>query len=158
MICTAQCPASGTGVFTGSGIDNAVNSKGVRYTSLKAAFVYRNRISTDCTCNGTTPYGLAAVDIHSDPTLQRGDVVMTDKGPVAFIGDRRLPHRAAEFMPVANSPAVSASLREQLSTLRLTRQLALEVWLPDPMPQTAPLSVSEPIPLNLSIPGILARR
>ena len=115
-ICTAQCPASQTKILTGAGIDNAIGLDGARYSSLENAFVYRERVVSDCTCNGKDPYGLAPIAIHSDPTLQRGDIVVTDKGPVAFVGDHRLPHRAAKFTPVKNSPAVSDSLRKQLSS------------------------------------------
>ncbi|HLF24158.1 MAG TPA: DUF2865 domain-containing protein, partial [Burkholderiales bacterium] len=140
MICAAQCPASRTGVFTGSGIDNAVRANGARYANLEGAFLYRDRIVADCSCNGTDPYGLAAVDIHSDPTLQRGDIVVTDTGPVTFVGDQRLPHQAVEFVATKDSRHVSESLRKQLSTLRIARQLALELWLPDPLPPIAPES------------------
>lgn len=156
-ICTAQCPASGTKILTGAGIDNAIGLDGSRYSSLKNAFVYRERVVSDCTCNGKDPYGLAPIAIHSDPTLQRGDIVVTDKGPVAFVGDQRLPHQAAEFTPVESSRAVSASLRKQLSDLRVARQPDFEVWLPGPLPQSIPASISEAIPVRLSTPVTFTR-
>lgn len=156
-ICTAQCPASRTKILIGAGIDNAIGLDGGRYSSLENAFVYRERVVSDCTCNGKDPYGLAAIDIHSDPTLQRGDIVVTDKGPVAFVGDQRLPHRAAEFAPVKNSLAVSDSLRKQLSGLRVARQPSFEVWLPEPLPQSTPASVSKSIPVGLSTPVSFTR-
>ena len=156
-ICAAQCPGSQTKILTGAGIDNAVGLDGVRYSSLTNAFVYRERVISDCTCNGKDPYGLAAIDIHSDPTLQRGDIVVTDKGPVAFVGDQRLPHRAAKFAPIKNSSAVSESLRKQISTLRVARQSSLELWLPGPLPQSTPASVSEAIPVRLSTPVSFTR-
>jgi hypothetical protein len=156
-ICTAQCPASQTKILTGAGIDNAIGLDGVRYSSLKNAFVYRERVVSDCTCNGKDPYGLAPIAINSDPTLQRGDIVVTDKGPVAFVGDDRLPHRAAKFVPVKNSPAVSESLRKQLSTLRVARQSSHELWLPGPLPQSTPASVSETVPVRLSTPVTFTR-
>ncbi|MBF8254009.1 MAG: hypothetical protein HW373_704, partial [Deltaproteobacteria bacterium] len=106
---------------------------------------------------GKDPYGLAPIAINSDPTLQRGDIVVTDKGPVAFVGDDRLPHRASKFTPVKNSPAVSESLRKQISTLRVARQPDFEVWLPDPLPQSTPASVSEAIQVRLSTPVTFTR-
>jgi hypothetical protein len=156
-ICTAQCPASQTKILTGAGIDNAIGLDGGRYSSLKNAFVYRERVVSDCTCNGKDPYGLAPIAVNSDPTLQRGDIVVTDKGPVAFVGDDRLPHRAAKFAPVKNSPAVSDSLRKQLSSLRVARQSSLELWLPGPLPQSTPASVSEAVPVRLSSPVSFVR-
>jgi len=156
-ICTAQCPASRTKILIGAGIDNAIGPDGGRYSSLKNAFVYRERVVSDCTCNGKDPYGLAPIAIHSDPTLQRGDIVVTDKGPVAFVGDQRLPHRAAKFAPVKNSPAVSDGLQKQLSGLRIARQPDFEVWLPDPLPQSTPASVSETIQVRLSTPVSFTR-
>jgi hypothetical protein len=149
-ICSAQCPTSQTKILIGAGIDNAIGLDGGGYSSLKNAFVYREHVVSDCTCNGKDPYGLTAIDINSDPTLQRGDIVVTDKGPVAFVGDQRLPHRAAKFTPIKNSPAVSESLRKQLSGLRVARQPSFELWLPGPLPQSTPASVSEAIPARLS--------
>jgi len=156
-ICTAQCPASRTKILIGAGIDNAIGLDGGRYSSLENAFLYRERVVSDCTCNGKDPYGLAAIDIHSDPTLQPGDIVVTDKGPVAFVGDQRLPHRAAKFTPVESSRAVSDNLRKQLSGLRVARQPAFEIWLPGPLPQSTPASVSEAIQVRLSTPVSFTR-
>jgi hypothetical protein len=156
-ICTAQCPASQTKILIGAGIDNAIGFDGGRYSSLENAFVYRERVVSDCTCNGKDPYGLAPIAIHSDPTLQRGDIVVTDKGPVAFVGDQRLPHQAEKFTSVKSSPAVSDSLRKQLSGLRVARQSSLELWLPGPLPQSTPASVSEATPVRLSTPVTFTR-
>jgi hypothetical protein len=143
-ICAAQCPASATGVFTGPGIDHAIAADGRRYTTLDNAFVYRERVVPSCTCNGKSPHGLVTVDIHADATLQRGDIVVMEKGPVAFTGSQRLPHRAADFTPIRDARQISETLRKQLSALRVTRQPATEIWAPDPL-LTAPLPASSGI-------------
>lgn len=75
QLCNAFCPASKTQVFNGSQIDGAVAHNGARYTDLDNAFVYREKIVPDCTCNGKDSFGLAKIDVANDPTLQPGDIV-----------------------------------------------------------------------------------
>ena len=77
QLCNAFCPATKTQVFNGSQIDHAVASNGARYTNLQNAFVYRQKIIPGCSCNGKDEFGLAKVDVKSDPTLKPGDIVST---------------------------------------------------------------------------------
>ena len=88
-MCQAFCPASVTKVFFGSQVDRAISMDGERYSDLDNAFAYRKKLSSDCTCNGREPAGLAPVDISLDTTLRPGDVVATTTGFVAFSGTRR---------------------------------------------------------------------
>ena len=46
------CPAAKTQVFSGSEIDHAAAPGGSRYADLQNAFVYREQIIPDCSCNG----------------------------------------------------------------------------------------------------------
>lgn len=75
QLCNAFCPAAKTQVFNGSEIDHAVASNGARYANLDNAFVYRQKIVPGCTCNGKDAFGLARIDVASDPTLRPGDIV-----------------------------------------------------------------------------------
>jgi len=77
QLCAAFCPAAKTQVFNGSEIDHAVASTGARYTDLDHAFAYRQKLVPDCTCNGRDAFGLAKIDVASDPTLRPGDIVAT---------------------------------------------------------------------------------
>jgi hypothetical protein len=77
QLCNAFCPAAKTQVFNGSEIDHAVTSTGARYADLDNAFVYRQKLIPDCTCNGKDAFGLAKIDVASDPTLRPGDIVAT---------------------------------------------------------------------------------
>ena len=77
QLCNAFCPAAKTAVFNGSQIDHAVASNGARYANLANAFVYRQKIVPGCTCNGKDEFGLAKIDVKSDPTLKPGDIVAT---------------------------------------------------------------------------------
>ena len=75
QLCNAFCPAAKTQVFNGSQIDHAVAANGARYANLDNAFVYREKVVAGCTCNGKDSFGLAKIDIKSDPTLRPGDIV-----------------------------------------------------------------------------------
>lgn len=97
QICQSVCPASKTKIFSGSVINHAVAPDGSRYADLKNAYVYRNQLIADCTCNGRDAFGLARLDINSDPTLRPGDMVATNDGIVAFRGRNS---REAQFTPV----------------------------------------------------------
>ena len=85
-MCQAFCPSAQTKVFAGGGIDQAVAPDGSHYRDLKTAFLYRKQLTSSCTCNGKTPFGLARMDIQDDPTLARGDMVMTQDGLMAVVG------------------------------------------------------------------------
>jgi hypothetical protein len=79
-MCKLFCPASKTKVFSGSQIDHAVASDGIRYADSPNAFVYRKHFVANCTCNGRDGFGLAAIDVKTDPTLRAGDMIATGNG------------------------------------------------------------------------------
>lgn len=78
--CNSFCPASETKLYTGSGIDNAVGLDGRPYAELPKAYAYRKQLVAGCTCNGKDAFGVARLDVNTDPTLQRGDVVVARDG------------------------------------------------------------------------------
>jgi hypothetical protein len=84
--CHSFCPASQTRIYYGGNIEHAVGQDGKRYADLSTAFVYREKIVDGCTCNGKDAFGVARIDINSDPTLQRGDVVVTRSGAQVMSG------------------------------------------------------------------------
>jgi len=93
QLCNAFCPAAKTQVFNGSQIDHAVASNGTRYASLQNAFLYRQKIVPNCTCNGRNEFGLAKIDVKSDPTLKPGDIVSTgdnQKAALAAMANRNV--------------------------------------------------------------------
>jgi hypothetical protein len=117
VMCQAFCPASVTKVFFGSQIDRAISMDGERYADLDRAFAYRKKLSSDCTCNGREPAGLAPIDISLDTTLRPGDVVATTNGFVAFSGTRSA--EPGEFTPVASYQGLTASTRAQLGNVKV---------------------------------------
>ncbi len=94
-LCKSFCPATPTLIFHGSKIDHAVGPKGVRYSELKNAFVYRKQVVDNCTCNGRDPFGLVRMDVKQDPTLKAGDIVATTDG-LATVKNPK----TAELVPV----------------------------------------------------------
>lgn len=99
-ICSAFCPAAKTRIFTGGVIDRAIAADGSRYTDLGNAFVYRDRLMPNCSCNGKDPLGLAHVDIRNDPTLRPGDIVAGANGLMTYRGQK---NQVSEFTPVDRS-------------------------------------------------------
>lgn len=118
-MCQAFCPASATKVFFGNQIGRAISMDGERYAELGNAYVYRKKLSTDCTCNGRDPGGLAPVDISLDTTLRPGDVVATTTGLVAYSVPRVSRIQPGEFTPVASYAGLTAATRARLGEIRV---------------------------------------
>ena len=95
--CRAVCPYSKTKVFFGGEIGAAVAQDGQRYTNLDTAFVYRKQLVANCTCNGRDAFGLAPLDVKTDPTLRPGDIISTKNGLAAYTGGSG---QGATFTPV----------------------------------------------------------
>ncbi len=116
--CHSFCPASETRIYSGGNIDYAMARDGSRYRDLPRAYAYRKQLVVGCTCNGRDAFGLAPVEVASDPTLRPGDVVATEHGLVVFTGRT---DKAANFTPVAAYSRFSPSLRAQLAALRVAK-------------------------------------
>jgi hypothetical protein len=97
--CKAICPTSVTKVYFGSEIEGAVAGDGARYSDLNTAFLYRKHLVANCTCNGKDAFGLATLDVKTDPTLRPGDIVSTKDGLMTFSGRSG----QSAFTPVAPS-------------------------------------------------------
>jgi hypothetical protein len=116
-MCRAFCPATPTQIFSGGGsIANSVAPNGQRYSNLPNAFVYRDKIVPDCSCNGKGPGGLVQFEETEDPTLRSGDIVATQAGLMAYEGGGR---HAGGFTPVDSTPGLPAKLKEQLTQTRV---------------------------------------
>jgi len=99
QLCSAFCPAAKTQVFNGTQIDHAVANNGARYADLDNAFVYREKIVDGCTCNGRDAFGLAKIDVASDPTLRPGDIVASgdnQKAALAAAANRQARNTIVE--------------------------------------------------------------
>jgi hypothetical protein len=118
-VCSAMCPSAQTKVFSGTQIDRAVAPDGKNYSSIPNAFVYRDRLVSDCSCNGRDPAGIAAMDVEDDPSLRAGDIVVTAEGPKVFKGGRNAPHKTSDFVPAEDYRGLPKSVRQQISEMRI---------------------------------------
>jgi hypothetical protein len=116
QLCGALCPASKTKVFSGFEIRGAVANDGSRYTDLANAFVFRERLVANCTCNGKDVFGLAPLNVTADPTLRPGDMVTTEKGLMTVTAGTPKKGQTVAFAPV-NKANMSADLRRKLSAV-----------------------------------------
>jgi len=102
--CQDLCPDAPTAVYretSGSdGIEDAISASGESYAALPFAFRYRTTFDATCACHRAVA---PRYSVALDPTLRRGDFVMTAKGPVVFEGDRNLPHLSNDFTAVADA-------------------------------------------------------
>ena len=132
--CRAMCPASKTKVFFGSGIDRASARDGQRYTDLDNAYVYREQLVANCTCNGKDAFGLAPYDASNDPTLRPGDIVSTKNGLMAFNGKRG---QAATYTPVDPSTITAELNQQSAARVQLTKRGAPQPQQTEPQPAAA---------------------
>ena len=107
-----------TKTFSGSAIKHAVARDGTRYADLDNAFLYREKLVADCSCNGKDPYGLARVEVTSDPTLRPGDVVATEAGLAAVEGTRRTGSQTTSFTPIEGYAACRKTCARSFPTSR----------------------------------------
>jgi len=149
--CNSFCPAAETKVFSGGSIATAVARDGTRYPGLRNAYLYRERLVENCTCNGKSPAGLAQVNVDTDPTLRQGDIVATVDGLMAYRGLNRHT-RTAQYTPVSAYSALSDDLRAKLSKVEVDVSGPIEVGeIADDEPLPAPAAM--PGPAGLPRPG-----
>jgi hypothetical protein len=129
QICSAMCPAAKTAVFNGSAIERAVGDNGKPYSSLQNAFLYRDKMVSDCSCKHGGQPGVASLDAKDDPTLRRGDIVVTREGPMVFTGDER-KDRAEAFVRPNEFKGLPQSVRHELATMRVAHDTSETASLP----------------------------
>jgi hypothetical protein len=130
QICSAMCPAAKTAVFNGSAIERAVGANGKSYSSLQTAFLYRDKTVSDCSCKPGGQSGVASPDTKDDPTLRRGDIVVTRDGPMVFTGDGRAKDRTQAFVHPDEFKGLSKSVRHELATMRIAHDASETASLP----------------------------
>jgi len=118
--CRAICPSSQTKVYFGAEIGGAVARDGGRYTDLNTAFLYRKQLVANCTCNGKDAFGLAPLDVKTDPTLRPGDIVSTKEGLETYSGKSG---QSGTFTPV-NPSALGPQLNSVASPQRPSQPAA----------------------------------
>jgi hypothetical protein len=115
--CASQCPDASTALYflpAGSDkIEEAYSESGARYMALASALRYRTTNDRACACHETiartTPY-------WQDPTLRKGDAVMTASGFMVYRGGPHAPSGAANFTRLADA-AMPRDRRAELAAI-----------------------------------------
>jgi hypothetical protein len=116
--CASLCPDAPTALYflrAGSDrIEDATSASGARYTALPAALRYRATLDNACACHRAIaqepPY-------WQDPTLRKGDVVVTPHGLVVFRGGGgQGPYARRDFTSLA-AASMSGARRAELAAI-----------------------------------------
>ena len=143
--CSAMCPVAETRVFSGSAIERAVAKDGKSYASLKTAFLFREKSVDSCTCARGSLGSVASMDVKDDPTLRRGDIVVTRDGPVVFTGASRAKDREQAFVPAADYAGLPKNVRQQLAGMQIARDPSETASLPS---GAAPATLIVPVSMR----------
>ena len=115
--CAAQCPDAPTALYTerpgSKRITDFVSTNGNSYSALPTAFRYRAAFDNTCTCHHSPATGFTAASL-SDPTLRKGDAVMTPKGLLVFRGGKSRASTSQNFVAASQATAVPKALRAAL--------------------------------------------
>lgn len=94
-ICQRACPATEVALYAhrnpGEQMAQAVSIEGRPYTELPNAFKYRQEFNPTCTCKRAGESWAEAVP--DDPTLERGDIVVTEERAKVLSQPRAEPQR-----------------------------------------------------------------
>ena len=143
-LCSAMCPSAQTKIYSGSAIERAAASDGKRYTDLKNAFLYREKVVTDCTCNGRDTNGVARVDTRQDPTLRAGDIIVTAEGPLVFKGSRGAIRQASDFVTPDAYRSLPKGVRATLADMRIAPEAPIATAKSEPIRAERPAVTRAP--------------
>jgi hypothetical protein len=115
--CAAQCPDALTVRYMESAgsdrIEDAVSTRGALYSALSMANRYQTTLDSTCSCH-RSPVRSYSDSLLNDPTLQKGDVVMTPKGFVVFQGAKTRSITSSDFVALSKARSMPKDLRATL--------------------------------------------
>ena len=115
--CAAQCPDAPTARYTelvgSDSIEDAVSTHGALYIALPVANRYQTTLDNTCTCHRAPTRGYSE-SLLNDPTLRKGDVVMTPKGFVVFQGAKTRSIASSDFVALSQARSLPKDLRAAL--------------------------------------------
>jgi hypothetical protein len=115
--CAAQCPDAPTARYTepvGSDrIEDAVSRRGALYSALPVANRYQTTSDSACRCHRSLAHGYSASSLN-DPTLRKGDVVVTPEGFLVFEGAKTRSITPSDFVVLSQARSLSKDLRAAL--------------------------------------------
>jgi hypothetical protein len=120
--CAAQCPDAPAALYferAGSDrIEDAVSADGSPYSALPTAGRYRTTLDASCRCRRSPTRDYVSA-ILTDPTLRKGDIVMTPKGLVVYQGAKAGPKTASDFVSLSQARSLPKDLQTSVSALRV---------------------------------------
>ncbi len=78
----------------------------------------------------TTPRFTASLDVIDDPTLRRGDIVVTREGPMVYAGNDRGRGREQALVHPDDFKGLPQSVRNELAGLRVAKDATATASLP----------------------------
>jgi len=116
--CAAQCPDAPVALYskTSDNIADAVSLTGARYSALPVANRHQASYDNTCTCHRDLGADRSNEILH-DPTLRKGDLVMTATGFVVYEGAKTGVASAGDFVSVSQAPNLSKDTRATLSAM-----------------------------------------
>jgi len=146
QVCNAMCPAAEARVYSGWSIERAVDDKGKSYSALKTAFLFRDKSVDGCSCTRSAGGGLAPLDVKDDPTLRRGDIVVTREGPMIYTGAKKGDDRERAFVSPENYKGLSQNVRHELANIRIASEPNETASLPVGVtPTSLPVAAMQPV-------------
>ncbi|HEY8067116.1 MAG TPA: DUF2865 domain-containing protein [Methylosinus sp.] len=122
--CGRLCPGARTTLYVMRGgsdkMEDAVAARGGgSYSRLMASLQRKAEGDKDneCSCHAGQSNESSIEAIYLDPTLRRGDAVMTTHGVEVFHGGSRYPYSKNDFRPLARSPDLDEPVRRRLAAL-----------------------------------------
>jgi hypothetical protein len=113
--CNSLCPDAPTEVYYRNGsdtIEGAVSTHGRLYTALPVSLRYRGTSDNTCTCHRD----VVAYAPLRDPSLKRGDAVMTPAGFMVFRGAEAASHGPGDFTALGGA-GLAAGTRGALQAM-----------------------------------------
>ncbi|MCB4767982.1 DUF2865 domain-containing protein [Ancylobacter sp. Lp-2] len=101
--CQRQCPGTEARLYvyrnSGEDIENAVSVSGQTYMSLPNALLYKKQYSQACSCRPAGQSWAQALSSETDPTLRKGDIVVTEDASREMAQPRPATPAAAPATP-----------------------------------------------------------
>lgn len=118
-VCQSMCPSAPVKLFTvangKASVAEAVASDGQVYSDLPMAWAHERASDPTCQCHIDTER--SGMSVYNDPTLRRGDVVVTDTNAKVFDGTGRRNNVATQFVDFRQSRALNSADRKRLEAL-----------------------------------------
>ena len=110
--CNFACPSATVEIYDGGSIESSRNARGETYKALLDQIAGRTDASARCSCNDPSTSAAYSRDAaRTDPTLQNGDFVIEDEGPLVFGREGLVPLAQARFVAPRQRASVLGLIR-----------------------------------------------